>query len=220
MQNNENDKGLKTERHQEGAAQFYSNVVYAKRKEIKLCCVVMVFLSLLTIIVSHILFRRFLPNKAFEFLDLIIVFLLLVPCVFLHELTHIMAMLAIGVNMVDIKIGHKFKQGFVYCHMAKSVEIWKYRVVLSMPFFLTGLLPFVLSIVFLNIAYAMLFLISLTICSGDVIMFLKTLKFKSKELVLDHAQYPAFYVLTDNVDEETFLKNELNLESEYKIHDS
>ncbi|HQC54282.1 MAG TPA: DUF3267 domain-containing protein [Clostridia bacterium] len=219
MQNNKiNSKENKnTERHPAGAAQFCKKVEYAKKRQINLCYLIVILLFLPVSILSQVLLNELLPNKQFEFFDLPVAILSLVLCVVMHELTHAFAMLLMGVSRSNIKIGHIIKQGIIYCHMKSPIKIGRYRVILCLPFFLTGLLPFIASIIFLNITYSVMFLFSLAMCSGDLVMFIKTMKFSSNELVLDHAKYPAFYILSQDVDEQTFLENELKLENEYKI---
>lgn len=210
MQNNE-----LLERHPSDAAFFCKKLLFIKRKHILVSSFLMLITPIALTTIFYVFFEKHLFLKNFFWYDIVIIIVCFPMIMFLHELIHAISMVFMGAKKKNISFGVNIKEGLVYCHMDKPVKIWQYRFILITPFLFVGIVPYVLSILYLNTAYSVLFSISISMCCGDILMLLKTIPYKYDVLVLDNSKAPAFYVLSETISEEEYIKQEEQLLKEF-----
>lgn len=128
----------------------------------------------------------------YDFVIILVAYFLLIVA---HEGLHALAMLIAGVPRKNIRFGVIAKQGMAYCTCDVPLTADKYMFVLMLPLIVTGILPWILSTVFLNVIYTCMFIGMIAGGAGDVSMMLKLAKYPSSQLVLDHPKAPAFYLI-------------------------
>ncbi len=186
-------------------------------KKVNLVATITFFIPLIFGIVLQWLFFN---DKIFKIAiwDIIILIIGYPVLVIIHELIHGICFLITGANIKDIRFGIIPKKMMVYCTSKKPLSVSSYKVTLLMPLILTGIIPFILSIFYLNVLYVLLFALLISAASGDLMMFFKLTKYRLVKLVLDHPSAPAFYLLYDeNNLPEDFV--EATLEDERKLLD-
>ncbi len=110
----------------------------------------------------------------------------LIGC-FVHEFLHVAGFWIFGrIKLSDIKIGIMWKSLTPYAHCKKVVSARSYRIALLLPFFIMGIVPFVVSLIlgiaWLNV-YAILFA---ALAGGDLLVFIVIRKVKGQTLLEDH----------------------------------
>ena len=134
-------------------------------------------------------------------LDIIIAIVFLVVGVIVHELMHALMAIVVGkVKPKDIKLGVKLRDGIFYCNVSKPVTAGAYKVMLIVPIIVTGVIPWVMCAVFGNLFF--IAAASLLIAGGasDVLMFSSLVKTDNKQLIMDHEDAAAYYLLVKETD--------------------
>lgn len=141
----------------------------------------------------------------FDIMIMIAVYLVGLVC---HEGLHALgAMLFAKKTPADISFGANLKQGMLYCHVKTPMKNASYQALLLLPVIVTGIIPLIISVVFGNIFLVVAFSLLTSGGAGDIIMFSSLLKHDKKQLILDHAQAPAYYlVYPENELPETFVE--------------
>ncbi len=164
---------------------------------IKLMTVLSVFMFLVPMCISVPLELTALKNFniAVHWYDFLIVLGLYIVLIALHEGLHALGMLMVGIPPKNIKFGMIPKQGMLYCTCDVPMTADKYMLVLMLPILVTGILPWIIATIYLNIVYVALFAGLIVGGAGDVYMIAKLSKYPSKQLISDHPEAPAFYLL-------------------------
>lgn len=134
-------------------------------------------------------------NTVVHWYDILIIIVAYLVLIVVHEGIHALAMLMVGVPRKNIRFGVILKQGMAYCACDVPLTADKYMFVLILPLIVTGIIPWILSTVFLNIIYTCMFIGMIAGAAGDLSMILKLTKYSSSQLVLDHPKAPAFYLM-------------------------
>lgn len=149
--------------------------------------------------------------------DMLITLGVYVVGLFLHEGLHAAGGLLCGCKPKDIRFGVIVKQMMLYCHIEKPMSVKVYRFVLILPFLLTGVVPLLLSIFFGNIFLIVAFSALIAGCSGDLVMLASLSGLKGKQLIADHPEAPAYYlVYPENSLPEDFVEATPEREEELK----
>ncbi len=163
-----------------------------------------IFPMLIGILLQYFLFKDKFLNISFW--DILIILLGYVVLIVAHEGIHAVSFILTGASPKNIKFGILPKKMMAYCSNSKPLTVSAYRFSLLTPLIVTGIIPFILSIIFLNLLYVVLFSSIISAAAGDIMMFIKLLRYPCATMVLDHPKAPAFYLLYD----------ELNLPADFK----
>ena len=129
--------------------------------------------------------------------DILIAILCVVMGYFIHELVHATAFMIVGVRYKNVKFGYDIKKMIIFCSASQPITKGRYKFVLIAPFVILGLIPYILSIIFLNYPYLFFSSLMIGASAGDLTMLSKLLKLKGDFMVLDHPTEPAFYIVEE-----------------------
>jgi hypothetical protein len=119
--------------------------------------------------------------------DLWIAIVLIVVLTVLHEGLHgLAAILWGGLQVKDLKMGIFWKAMMPYCHYKLPLTIKTYRRVTMLPLYVTGLIGCLLILAHPRLWSALFAATAVSICVGDVWVFLKLRRFDEHMLVRDH----------------------------------
>jgi len=124
-------------------------------------------------------------------------FLILFPGIILHELIHGIFFAVFSENKFkSVKFGiMPAKKLFSpYCHCREVLNIKHYQIAIIMPLIILGLIPSIVSIFIGNILLFFWGIIFIAAGSGDILIFIKTLKEKKDSIILDHQSEAGYYV--------------------------
>lgn len=128
--------------------------------------------------------------------DILMVIALFAAGLVTHEGLHAVGFLTLGkCKTKDIRFGISKKQGMLYCTSEKPLTAKAYGATLLIPLVVTGVIPFIVSVVWGNAMLVVLFSILISGAAGDVYMFLRVRKYEANQLILDHPKAPAYYLL-------------------------
>ena len=131
-------------------------------------------------------------------LDILISVIIVIVGVIAHESIHAIGGIVFGkCKKTDIKFGVKLKEGVFYCHIDKELTVKAYRIMLILPVIITGIIPYIFSVMFGSVMLVAVFSILIAGGAGDTIMFLDLLKKDKNSLVIDHPDFVAYYLLYD-----------------------
>jgi len=190
----------------------------------------MSFLSVIMFAVSFVIsaalnllvIKRPLLLTGKVYFDIILVPVIFIVGLILHEGLHALgAIIFAKKKPSEINFGMNLKQGMLYCHVKTPMKNLSYRALLLLPVIITGFIPLIISIFFGNIFLIIVFSLLVSGGAGDIIMFKSLLKHDKNDLVLDHAEAPAYYLVypEDNLpenfcevtdEEENSLREEMN----------
>lgn len=113
----------------------------------------------------------------------------------LHEFFHLLGFRIAGkVPWRELAWGVDLKKGIAYAHSRKKIRVKEMRAALILPFYVTGLLPFVLGIGLNSIFLSLLGAFLMGGCTGDFAFIYKLRKFPPDAMVKDHPTEPQFLV--------------------------
>ena len=139
--------------------------------------------------------RPFLLTPAFYYDLLIVLFVFLIGLV-LHEGIHALCALVFGkVDKKDLSFGADFRQLMLYCHVKTPLTVGQYRWMLLPPVILTGIIPWAVSAFLGNAFLVVVFSFLISGGAGDLVMFFSLQKRDKDQLVLDHPDAPAYYLV-------------------------
>lgn len=119
----------------------------------------------------------------------------------LHEIFHLIGfMLWGGCKKEDLVYGVNRELGIAYAGTKKVLPVHAMKKALLLPFWMTGLLPFVIGI-WLNspvLIMASAFLIGGA--AGDFSMYRQLRKVNNRAFVLDHFHKPVLYIFNEKID--------------------
>lgn len=111
----------------------------------------------------------------------LIVYFLLFPYFFLHELVHALFYYLNGAKKENITFGVHLEKGVFCCLVKENVSKKNILMSLISPFLFLGVIPYIVGIISENIVITFLALLNIAGCSGDLIMFIDFLKLKDFE---------------------------------------
>lgn len=164
-----------------------------------------IFLFAIPLLICIVL-KVLLPNNYNLSLGLYDYLIVIIGCPLLfamHEVIHAIAFFLAGVPIKYIRFGVIPKKFMLYCSVSQKVTPKAYSLSLIMPFIFLGIIPWALSMIFLNWKYSFLFAILISGSCGDLMMLTELLKYKNVKFVEDHPSLPAFYLLFDDDDFKT-----------------
>lgn len=129
--------------------------------------------------------------------DIILSLGLIAVGIFSHEVIHGLSAVIFGkCGGADLRFGMKLKDGLFFCHCKKPITINAYRIMLIMPFIITGLIPYIITVFFGGIMLIAVFAMLMAGAAGDIVMLCGLAKQKNgKNLVIDHPDAVAYYLL-------------------------
>jgi hypothetical protein len=132
-----------------------------------------------------------------SFINIGFLFLILLPGIILHELIHGIFFAVFSENKFkSVKFGiMPAKKLFSpYCHCREMLNVKHYQIALIMPLMLLGIIPVIVSIFIGNLLLFFWGLIFIVAGSGDILIWIKTLREKKDSLILDHPSEAGYYV--------------------------
>ena len=128
--------------------------------------------------------------------DFYLVFILLIPYLFLHECLHALSYVLNGADFKNITFGIHLEKG-IMCTLCKE-NISKRNILISLfcPFILIGVFTYFIGIYFNNGVLVWLSILNISGCSGDLMMFFALASVKRFE----YSEYDnpiAFGIYTD-----------------------
>ena len=112
-----------------------------------------------------------------------------------HEALHAVAALQWGkVPFNSIRFGANWKFAAFYCHCDRPLTIRVHRIVLIFPLIVTTLAAGLLFWLDPAIWSLLLFSGTVSVCSGDIMIFLKLRRYGKNDLVQDHPSEPGCYI--------------------------
>lgn len=113
--------------------------------------------------------------------------------VFLHELIHgIVFAIYAPKGFRSVKFGFSKEMGSPYCHCSDSLQIVHYRRAGIAPFIILGVIPYIISLV-TGVNWIKVFGLLLCIGGfGDLLVWIKLLKYDKKQKVRDHPSKMGF----------------------------
>lgn len=155
--------------------------------------------------INLLLFRRPLLLTGKVYLDIIVIIAIYVAGLVCHEGLHALGAIIFGkCPPKEITFGVIPKQMMLYCHVKKPLSVKSYCALLLLPVIVTGIIPLVISSIFGNIFLVVVFSMLVSGGAGDFIMFKSLLRYDTKQLIIDHPQAPAYYLVypSDNLPED------------------
>ncbi|MDR1325148.1 MAG: DUF3267 domain-containing protein [Treponema sp.] len=126
-----------------------------------------------------------------------IALLILIPGIIAHELIHGIVYTIFAKNRFkSVKFGiMPAKKLFTpYCCCKERLKINHYKIALMMPLIILGIIPATISIILGNGFLLLWGIVFTTAGSGDILIFIKTLKEKKGSWILDHSTEAGYYV--------------------------
>ncbi len=112
-----------------------------------------------------------------------------------HEALHAVAALQWGkVPFNSIRFGANWKFAAFYCHYDRPLTIRVHRIVLIFPLIVTTLAAGLLFWLDPAIWSLLLFSGTVSVCSGDIMIFLKLRRYGKDALIQDHPSEPGCFV--------------------------
>lgn len=155
-------------------------------------------------------FKRPLLITGKVYFDIIMIIGIYIVGLVCHEGLHALGAVIFGkCSPKDIKFGVIPKQMMLYCHVKTPLTVASYRYLLLLPVIVTGIIPLIISTILGNIFLVAVFAMLVSGGAGDFIMVHSLSKYPSKQLICDHPEAPAYYLvypsdnLPDDFDEAT-----------------
>lgn len=189
-------------------------IIYIKYKSAICVSAILFCLFLFLSIVLLLITDKSYP-KEFSFWDILLSLSFLCAMIFIHELIHALGFLLCGVSKKSIKFGVNINKAIFYCHTDDKMPLNHYRFSLILPIIITGIIPFLLALFILNFIYSLVVCLSISTCSADLLLFIKSFKIKGSEIIVDHPFAPAFYVINQEIDDEEAKAIEKEIISDY-----
>lgn len=123
-------------------------------------------------------------------------FLIIIAAVFVHELIHGLVFAFYAPNgFRSVKFGFSKTMGSPYCHCTDAIKVRHYRRAGIAPFILLGVIPLAFAM-FTGVNWIKIFGLLLCIGGfGDVLVWLKLLKYNGNLLVRDHPEKMGFILV-------------------------
>jgi hypothetical protein len=119
----------------------------------------------------------------------------IVVLVFFHELSHALGWILGGAPIRTIRLGIYWRYLAPYAHCNVPTSMGVLRFALMLPLVTTGLLPFVLSLVYGNVDLGIASVFLIGGAGGDLSMLFAGIAFHSSTRVQDHPGAPATVIL-------------------------
>ncbi len=191
-----------------------NKIIYVKYRISILVSAILFVLFLIPSTLLAILGEDIFPRE-FSFWDILFSILGMIFLIIIHEIVHFLAFLICGIKKKSIQFGFNIKKSLLYCHATEDMLLNKYRFSLILPFIITGIIPFILSIYLLNFVYIFVVCLAISTCAADILLFLKSFKVSGREVVKDHPFAPGFYLINQFVDDVTAIKIDNDIRVDY-----
>lgn len=146
--------------------------------------------------VNLIWFKRSVLLTDKVYWDILIMLAIFVAGLFCHEGLHALSAIVFGkISPKDIRFGFIPKQMMLYCHVNPPLKAQVYRILLIVPIIVTGIIPLIISAFLGNIFLIIAFALLVSGGAGDLIMFASLLKYDKNQLIIDHPDAPAYYLV-------------------------
>lgn len=155
--------------------------------------------------INLLAFKRPLLLTSAFYWDILIAIAIFICGLVCHEGLHALGGILFGkVKPQDIKFGILPKQFMLYCHIKTPLKVSAYQALLLLPVIVTGIIPLLISAFFGNIFLVVVFAALVSGGAGDIIMFKSLCKLNKDQLIIDHEDAPAYYLVypSDNLPED------------------
>jgi hypothetical protein len=128
--------------------------------------------------------------------------LVLIPLVVAHELIHgVFFSIFVKNKFKSIKFGIMPAQKLFspYCHCKEKIKINHYRIEIIMPLIVLGIIPTIISIIIGKTVLLFFGIILIACASGDILIFIKTLKEKNNIWIYDLPTDGGYYIYRNNI---------------------
>ena len=139
-------------------------------------CLSIVILVLMLILTGFLYDGMFMNSS-----DLILVFVLIIPYLFLHELLHSLAYVLNGADYKNITYGVHLEKGIMCCLCKQNISKRNILMSLLFPFIFIGVITYIIGILTDNLVLIWLSIFNISGCSGDLMMFWGLAKIKHFE---------------------------------------
>jgi hypothetical protein len=130
--------------------------------------------------------------------------LLVILFVVFHELLHALAYLVLKKgDYKNIRFGIIWRSLTPYCHYARPVKVWQYRVALALPGIVLGVLPLTYALATGNFPLFVFALMMTLGALGDLLILLLLRKEPANALVKDHPKDIGCIILENAEEEQT-----------------
>ncbi|RPI92724.1 MAG: DUF3267 domain-containing protein [Chloroflexi bacterium] len=159
--------------------------------------VIVLFTSLPIAILQFLIFNTVRGAADVEMsLNLLVLLIAVFLGIVIHELIHAISFLIFGRKSFSaVKFGIQWKTLTPYAHLKEPVEVNAYRIGAFMPGFLLGILPFFLSLLFVDSNLFLFSLINTAAAGGDWLILWLIRDVQRGMLVEDHPTNAGCYVL-------------------------
>jgi putative zincin peptidase len=106
--------------------------------------------------------------------------------VVVHELLHVLPMLAAGVRLRELSFGIRWSEGVVFVHGARAVSARAYRIILALPGVVLGVMPLAFGLATGNAFVTVFSYLMLVSAVGDWAVWRLIRDLDPEEQVLDH----------------------------------
>jgi hypothetical protein len=127
-------------------------------------------------------------------------FLIVLAAIPVHELIHGLIFGLYAPNgFRSVRFGFSLSMGSPYCHCSDAVKVKHYRRAGIAPFIILGILPYLFS-VFTGVSWIKVFGLLLSIGGfGDVLVWIKLLKYDKNLLIRDHPEKMGFIIVRNSL---------------------
>lgn len=138
-------------------------------------------LSIIILILMIFLTGFFYDGLIINIKDFVIMFIFIIPYLFLHEFLHSVAYVLNGADFKNITYGIHLEKGIMCCLCKQNISKRNILISLLCPFVLIGILTYIIGIFLDNSVLIWLSILNISGCSGDLMMFLGLVKLKNFE---------------------------------------
>jgi hypothetical protein len=157
---------------------------------------ILLLISLAVCLPINLIFFKNPPITGNIFFELLIIMALLIALTGIHELLHAAGFIIFGkASIKEVRFGMAPKQGMLYCACAKPMSARAYAMALIAPVIITGFIPLIIATFLGNFVWVLLFASLVSGGAGDIIMFGSVIKLPPKQLISDHPEAPAYYLM-------------------------
>lgn len=178
--------------------------------------VVSLVLFFLMVLLTYFLYKYRIINNWDYPVGLI--FLLMIPYLILHEILHSISYVVMGADFKNITYGAHLEKGVLCCLCKQKISRANILVSLLTPFFLIGVVTFIIGIVLDSPLLISLSIVNISGCAGDIIMFIDFLFLKNFEYSeFDNPTAFALYADSDYEKKKLFGLNYLESTKQVRI---
>ena len=164
-----------------------------------LLSLLMLFFAFNIAIVAQFLFSFEIESR-FPGIDIWKLLGSLILLIIFHEVLHAVAALLWGrVPGRSIHFGVKWRQLIFYCHCDSPLKVNTYRIFALFPLLVTTLIAGFILWLDPSTWSLLFFSLTIAVCAGDVLLFVKTRQIENDKWIQDHDSEPGFYILPEAI---------------------